>query len=241
MKKALIGNALLICSLSLIALSIYVIHYLIFGNAGQTISGLVLSLAYVPIGMLYEILLLDKILEQKEKLSSAKRMNLVIGSFYHEIGNDLIKHISKGDLSVIDSLCYNKIKDGCKEDKAYSLFDNIENYECNIDISKIDLKAIYQILERRDTFVLGLVTNSSIDIYDGFIEMLMSLIHLRDELQLRYMDKHDNSKDEYHIESDLCMCYLRLLDEWIKYMKELKEFYPKLYLKISKKSPFSKV
>lgn len=76
------ANLLFFMILWAIAIGGYVFHYLIFGNIKETISGVLLSLSYVPIGIMYEVLILDRILETREKIKSSKKMNIIIGFFF---------------------------------------------------------------------------------------------------------------------------------------------------------------
>lgn len=232
MVKRITENILLIIVLMSISITIYFFHYLIFGDIRQTLSGIILSLAYVPIGIIYQELIVDKILDKKQKLNSVEKINIVIGAFYNEVGNSLIKIISKGDKNIDVIRCNIDINNNWSNENFEDLIDLLKVYVCELDITKIDIVKVVKLLNKKDTLIINLMINESIKEYKGFIELLMSLIHLRDELNFR-----DNIKND-RIEKELCKNYKILLIQWVKYIEELKEIEYDLFLKIIMNSPF---
>ena len=49
------------------------------------------DLSFVPVQVLIVTLILDRLLKKREKQSLLDKLNMVIGVFFHEVGNGLIK------------------------------------------------------------------------------------------------------------------------------------------------------
>jgi sensor histidine kinase YesM len=82
----------LILGISLVIASstVYLMEILIFHNVHDTFFYLFQDLAFVPVQVLLVMLILDKLLQKKEKESLMNKMNMMIGVFFNEVGTDLI-------------------------------------------------------------------------------------------------------------------------------------------------------
>lgn len=240
MKKVLRQYFVMILLLIGSSLLLYFIHYLIFGNVKETVSGIILSMAYVPVGIFYNILVVDRFIEKKEKLESQKKMNIIIGSFYHEVGTALLNIIVPGDKTIeeIDDCCL--INSTWSNESFDILSEMVKSYKCTLDIDKIDLEGLRKFLDIQDNFILNLLTNPIMDEYSDVSKMLIALLHLRDELVTRNSEGHLKGYEKNHITRDICKAYLHLLIQWVEYMKILKGYYPSLFVKALINSPFDR-
>lgn len=232
------STVLISVTMTSIAIALYVSHYIIFGEIRATISGLILSLAYVPIGVIFNVLILDRIFKKSNEIRLERRINIIIGSFFHEIGNDLINYIVAGDenIDLLRYLCDATIDWNDKNFKE--LAEIIKEYECKIEIDKIDLESLKVILGSKEDFILDLIINSNLDEYEGFGEMLMRILHVRDEFDSLFIDGSINQQDKLHMTIDICKAYKSLLVFRVDYIKNLKEYYPLMFVKLMKNSPF---
>lgn len=232
------STMLTIITMTIMAMAIYITHYLIFGQLRSTVSSLILSLAYVPIGVMFNMLILDRIFKKSNEIRLERRINIIIGSFFHEIGNDLINTIVVGDenVDVLRYLCDASIDWDDKNFKELS--EIIKVYECKITIDKIDLKLLKDILGNKEEFILDLIINSNLDDYEGFGEMLMSILHVRDEFDSLFIDGIINERDKLHMTIDICRSYKSLLIFRVDYIKNLKDYYPLMFIRLMDNSPF---
>lgn len=232
------STGLTIVTMIIIAIVIYTTHYIIFGELKSTVSGLVLSLAYVPIGLIFNIFVFDKIFKKSKEIRLERRMNMVIGSFFHEIGNSLMNSIVAGDenIDLLNYLCDATINWGRKDFKRLS--ELVEDYECKINIDKIELEKLRIVIENKEDFILDLIINSNLDDYEGFNEMLMRILHIRDEFDNLFIDGYLNPQDKVNMSADICNAYKALLGFRVNYIENLKEYYPSMFIKLMKNSPF---
>lgn len=226
-------------ALSGISIILYMIHFFIFGDAKETLSVVLLTLAYSPVGIFYDIVILNKILEQREKAKMTNRTNIIIGSFYHEIGNDLIKVISKGDNTIKTLRDINKIDKNWKVENFIKLREAVLNYKCDINIKNIDLIKLKNLLSQKEEFILNLIMNNTLAEYEEFNNMLLETLHLRDEMELRNFELSDQCLNLGHLNVDICRTYIELITQWVNYMKHLKIVYPSLFIKALIESPFN--
>ncbi|GEM_PF-6447622 len=117
----------------------YGVHFTIFGDAARTVSGIILSLAYVPLGVTYQILVLDKIIEVREKLRTIKKMNIILGSFYHEMRNDILKIIVASDENSKQLEVFSKISVSWQNCDFNELSESLIDYKCNLNIEEMKL------------------------------------------------------------------------------------------------------
>jgi hypothetical protein len=86
----------LVLGLVLIALSIvvYSIHYLFFRDVHHIFIYLVGDIAFVFIEVLLVTLVIHQLLAQREKRAKLEKMNMVIGTFYSEVGTVLLQYFA---------------------------------------------------------------------------------------------------------------------------------------------------
>lgn len=228
-RNILKSDFIIVGSMIALAMSVYILHYLTFGEIEKTISGVLLSLAYVPIGVLYDFLVLKKVITKGEKIKLERRMNVVIGSVFHEIGNSIISLVVVADRNI------DELKRICKMDQSWNdgdfdrLSDSIMEYSCDIDINKIDLIKLRDLITKKDQLFLDLIISSSLDDYKDFNEMIISILHLRDEFDSLFINDVLEENDEEHMRFDICKSYKLLLVFWVRYMKSLRDFYPAMF------------
>lgn len=240
MTPKLKSNLVLLFPMLALALLIYSLHYLIFGSITATMSGVLLSIAYVPIGVVYETLIIQKILDKRERIKIEKKMNIIKGSFYHEIGTRLLFEILKGDRNVINIMPFTNIGNHWTDADFIRLKHLLSNHTCDIDMEKLDLPSIRDFLEANDNFLLNLIVSPLTEEYEDFNNLLMEVLHLRDEVTTLYSCVEvETPLDIDHLYNDICRLYALLLVQWGDYIHHLYKYYPSLFLKAVVKSPFN--
>ena len=97
MKRFLNWQVLL--GISLVALSavLYLLHYAIFRDSHHIFIYLLGDIAFVPIEVLLVTLIIHRLLNAREKRAMLKKMNMVVGVFFNEVGITLLKLLSVFD------------------------------------------------------------------------------------------------------------------------------------------------
>ena len=106
-------NWQIILALILVALSIvfYIIHYIIFRDVHHIFLYLIGDIGFLFLDVLIVMLVLHRLLVYREKQAILKKLNMVIGTFFSEVGTELLKKFSQFDpalTNIIDQLVINK-------------------------------------------------------------------------------------------------------------------------------------
>ncbi len=239
MKKA---NWQIILGISLVVLSavLYTVHYFIFRDPHHIFIYMVGDIAFVPIEVLLVTLIIHRVLSDREKKAMLKKLNMVIGAFFSEVGLKLLPKFAnfdhksddvKKELSQMKNWNTNDFK------KASNM---MENYDFEIDSSMGDLKELQIFLTKRRNFLLRLLENPNLLEHETFTELLWAVFHLTEELEYRAdLDKLPHS-DMVHISGDIKRVYVLLLNRWIDYVMHLKDQYPYLHSLAVRTNPLDK-
>jgi hypothetical protein len=225
------ANWQLILGISLVVLSavLYAIHYFIFRDAHHIFIYMVGDIAFVPIEVLMVTLIIHRVLSDRERRAMLKKLNMVIGAFYSEVGLKLIPSFAKFDHKSDE---IKKDLSGMKKWKDTD-FKNAEErikaYDFKIDSNLSDLKKLRDFLSERRNFLLRLLENPNLLEHETFTELLWAVFHLTEELEYRQdLDKLPPT-DLDHISGDIKRVYVLLLARWVDYVMHLKDHYPYLY------------
>lgn len=223
--------------LILLSVLLHYVHYLIFKDLHHTLIFFMADIAFIPMEVFFSYFVFDRLLEKREKLHVLERLNILIGVFFTEIGTQFLREIVRGD----------KNKKLFKKDYCEDYFFNKENfnelekdilvYDYNIDINKINVDKLKIELDNTKDLLITLVTNESLHDHGTFTEMLLSLMHLKEELDTRWNEKIEEY-EKNHLEKDIIVAYKYLAIEWWQYMNYLSENYPNLYVKALIENPF---
>lgn len=222
----------------LVSLSVlfYFIHYLVFRDAHHIFIYLVGDVAFVPLEVLLVTLIIERLLHEREKQSLLKKLNMLIGAFYSEVGMGLMKYFSvfvtdKSDLFIVapswsDKDFNNAIK-------------HLRSADHVIDSRSGDLEGLKDFLEKKRGFLLGLLENPNLLEHETFTELLFAVFHITEELSARGNLDGLPRTDYEHLAGDIKRAYSRLVEEWLTYMKYLKKDYPYLFSLSVRTNPFN--
>lgn len=220
-----------VISFILIALSsiMFFIHYLIFGQALNTAYYSLMNLCFIPINSLVVTIMLEKLIDYRAKKDRIEKINMLVGIFFTEVGGKLMHLIIDSDKDAKNYITnfedLNKIKKCLYE------------YNYKVDMNYIDLCAIKNILVEHNNLFVTLISNESILQHQIFTDLLMSVIHLRDEIMFMEKDK-ESGFNTNHLENDVIRVYKNISIQWISYLEYLSKSYPFLYNNAIRVNPF---
>ncbi len=226
--------------LALIALSaaFYYVDYLILKNFDNLILSFLGNLAFVFIQVLLVTVVLEQFLQYREKKELLAKLNMVIGTFFSEVGTDLLKKypaLDKDSSEIAKELILTKNW----TDKEFSKVRNIaKNHKFNIDSKTIDLESLKIYLKDKRQFLLVLLENPNLLEHENFTNLLWAVFHLTEELLARKSLKDLPETDYKHLAEDIKRVYNLLIVEWLFYMAHLKDKYPYLFSLAMRTNPF---
>jgi len=233
-------NWQILLGLFLIVLSVvfYLIHYAIFRDVHHIFLYLIGDIAFVFIEVLLVTLIIHQLLDRREKRSKLHKLNMVIGTFFSEVGADLMKFFIEFDAH-IDKIRKNlMVTDQWPGRQFLEVNKSLKNYDFKIESQKGDLEKLKRFLIGKRDFLLRLLENPNVLEHETFTDLLWAVFHLAEELENRVDVKRLSDIDSRHISGDMKRAYVLLVSQWLIYMKHLKTNYPYLFSLAARMNPF---
>lgn len=240
MKNRLKDNIIIGGGLVLLSLILHYIHVLIFKDVHHTMIFLVADIAFIPMEVFFTSMILERMLERREKEHGKEKLNMLVGVFYAEIGTQLLAYFVEQDDRV--SICKKlRIQDPSVWDEDYfkQLQQLNSTYHYEVSLAKVDLVELKQMLHEGKNLLITLMTTESLHDHETFTEMLMLIMHLKEELDVRDISSL-NESERSHLEQDMTALYRYLTYEWCYYLNYLSKHYPGLFNTAIMLSPFNK-
>jgi hypothetical protein len=225
---------------SLIALSVilYLVHYAVFRDSHHIFIYLLGDIAFVPIEVLLVTLIIHRLLSEREKRTMLKKMNMVIGAFFSEVGTVLLKAFSIFDPQSDRIRKELIVTNNWSDREFFDVSKRFEKYDCRIECRKDDIEHLKNFLVGKRTFLVALLQNPNLLEHETFTDLLWAVFHLTEELSHRTDVKNLSDTDYNHLAGDIKRAYVLLISEWLAYMKHLRDDYPYLFSLAMRTNPF---
>lgn len=224
--------------LILFSFMMYFIQAIIFNDTKLLLQELLAQLAYLPLYVFLNTIVIEQLLKRKEKADMVRKINTVIGVFFSEIGKELIGEFIKFDLN------FNNIKVKFTNDLEWTdqriiqLRENLKKYKSKIDSRNGDLQKIKVVIDSKRQLLISFLNNPNLLEHQVFTELLFAIFHLGEEITQRREFKDLSEEDYNHLSTDIKRIYILIIFQWISYMEHLSKEYPYLYSLALKTNPF---
>jgi hypothetical protein len=240
LMKNLKNAVVLIFLLIVPSLIIYAIHLLIFNDPSYIMKDLLAQLAFLPLFYFFSTIVIEQVLTNREKGEMIKKINMLIGVYFSEMGTRLIENFSSFDRDFED-LAKGMEKISTWSDKDFAVVkDNMQKKVFDIDSRIGGLTKLREYIIPKREFLVTLMENQNLLEHETFTELTLAVFHLCEELEFRDDLKSLPEADLDHLSGDIKRAYVLLIIEWVNYMKHLKEAYPYLYSLAVRVNPFTK-
>jgi len=223
--------------LILSSLLIYSFHYFVFRDAHHLFIFLIGELAFIPIEVLVVSLVIDRVIKEREMEVLLEKLNLIIGVFFSEVGTTILKGCTSFDPHVDEIASFLIVEPNWEDTDFKNALSKCRNYNCEIEIDKVDLDKIKEFLLSKREFLLRLLENPNLLEHETFTHLLTAVFHLEEELSSRDLSKLRDDEKE-HIEVDIKRVYEAIVSQWLLYMKHLKNTFPYLFVTAMTNNPF---
>lgn len=216
----------------------YLAQIFIFHSPRDTFFYLFQDLAFVPIQVLLVTLIINELLTVREKQNLIKKLNMVIGVYFSEVGTDLLRLFYKLEPNA-QVIKQELIVDNQWSGKRFSSEARaFRQYDYHIHIEPESLGELKTLLLNKRPFLLSLLENPNLLEHDAFTDLLLAVFHVTDELVSRSSLADLPKTDQAHLQGDIKRALGLLISEWLFYLKHLKENYPYLFSLEIRKNPF---
>ncbi len=217
---------------------IYAVKFVILGDPQNTFFYIFNALGFLPINVLLVTLILNQLLSIRARRERLEKLNMVIGTFFSEIGTHLLASLSDHDTH-LGEIQSHLLVSGNWEKKDYDRVQKyLFQYSYEVDAAGVNLEELHRFLVERRTFLLRLLENPVLLEHERFTELLRAAFHLAEELDAREDLQSLPDADLRHLAGDMTRVYRLLAIQWLAYMRYLQKAYPFLFSLALRTNPF---
>lgn len=230
----------IVVALVLVVLSIvfYSLHYLVFRDLHHIFIYLIGDVAFLFLDVLIVVLVLHRLLAFREKKQLNKKLNVIIGVFFSEAGNELLRKMSEIDQDLPEIRRALVVTNEWSEKEYRHARVIIGRHQGRLDGRKANLEQIRAFLAEKRDFLLRLLENPNLLDHESFTNLLWAIFHLTEELAHRRDLNKLPDQDRQHLIGDLQRAYRQLIGQWLDYIKYLGRDYPYLFSLALRTNPF---
>nr|WP_320133719.1 hypothetical protein [uncultured Holophaga sp.] len=183
-------------------------------------------------------LCLDRLMRYRERQAMMRKLNMVIGAFFSEVGTELLRALAVADRQVAE------LRSSLVPRGAWKAADYAAARQClaahpvEMDLGSCDLEALKTRLVGEKRFLLGLLGNQALLEHAAFTELLWAVTHLGEELEVRRSLDSLPLSDAAHLANDAKRAYTQLCALWLDYVRHLQTDYPFLFSLATRLDPF---
>jgi hypothetical protein len=218
---------------------LHIIHYFIFRDARQLLFYMVDDIAFIPIQVLLVTLIINGLLNVREKREKMQKMNMAIGTFFSAVGTRLLASLSAFNPNISDLSELLAVTGKWDNEKFSQVNKQLKTYEYVIKKQNGDLQELKAFLVGERNFLLSLLANPNLLEHNRFTDLLWAVFHLMEELTFQNDITQVSDKDRDHILVDIKRAYILLIHEWLEHMRHLKDNYPYLFALAMRTNPFN--
>ena len=221
-----------------LSVALYFVHYLIFRDAHHIFIYLLGDLAFLPLEVLLVVVIIERILTQREKQTKLQKLNMVVGAFFSELGNRLLSDLivtfeNKSEIAQALNVTRDWTREDFRKAEAFA-----RRLKVVVDYRRIDVAGLKVFLAGKREFLTGLLANPGLLENDNFTDVLWAVTHLDEELEARPSFTNLPESDLQHIAGDTVRAYDYLASAWLEYVEHLKSKYPYLFSLVVRTHPF---
>ncbi|MGB2982235.1 MAG: hypothetical protein WBC63_00030, partial [Candidatus Bipolaricaulia bacterium] len=230
----------LVAGLALVAVSLilYAIHYVVFGDSRHIFLWSFTSLAFLPISVLFVTLIINRLLTDRDRRAKLQKMNMVIGAFFSEVGNDLLALLSRWDDDVEPIRPVLAIRSDWQDRDFKLAARRLAGHKYSIVEGLVNLQEAQEFLTSKRASLLRLLENPNLLEHEAFTALLRAVLHVAEELDYRDRLEGLPESDRKHLAGDFRRAYALLVRQWLEYLRFIKTAYPYLFSLAIRTNPF---
>jgi len=214
------------------AIVVYALRWYLFPSGAfhrEMLRYLVDDIAFLFIQVLLVSMLIDGLMQRRQRETMLDKLNMIVGAFFSECGTDVLGRIARLDREL----------DDVREDLLARTAWTAKDYERAkqafrahkpvIELSGGDLAALRVRLDQEKTYLLSLLGNQALLEHQAFTDLLWAVTHLAEELHARGDFDYLPRADRAHLVADVKRAYTLLGVLWIDYLRHLQTQYPFLF------------
>jgi hypothetical protein len=231
------GLLLITAGLLVLSAAVFAVQYAVFHDTRDMAFYLLQDLAFLPIQILLVVVIVEGIIARQEKGRLLHKMNMVIGTFFSELGNRLLGELA-GAIRNMDSLQPTlAVRADWSADDWDRALAAAGTFDYQVDTDRLDLTPTRDLLSSRRDLLTLLLANPNLMEHDRFTDLLWAVSHMVEELLARDSLADLPATDRTHLAGDVRRVYGLLTVEWLIYCRHLQKAYPYIFSLIVRTHP----
>ena len=221
-----------------VAALLYLLHYHIFHDIRHIFIYMLGDLAFLPLEVFIVVIVIERIIAYREKRTLLNKLNMVVGAFFSDVGNQLINDLlcsleNREEIFQALAISPDWTAADFKQARARA-----RDVKVKADCTGIDLEKLRAFLTQKRGSLLRMLENPNLLEHEKFTDLMWAVFHLAEELEARPSVKDLPAADREHIAGDIQLVYGQLIREWLRYLEHLKSKYPFLFSLVLRTHPF---
>ena len=180
----------------------------------------------------------EMMLNRRENQARLKKINMLIGVFFSEVGTKLLSDFSKCDPELLQIRNELVVTGRWTDPDFLRVSKMLKTRRYQVDLGKVSLEEMRAFLLRKRDFLVGLLESPVLPEHEAFTELLRAVFHLVEELAHRGDVSRLPGADRAHLAGDVRRAYNHMVHQWLEYMHYLKDHYPYLFSLAMRTNPF---
>ena len=236
--KRMDWQIVIVVMLVLLSGVLYWLQYLLYSDARLFLENFLGYVAFLPLQVVLVSLVLERMLSYRDKRATRKKLNMVVGAFFSEVGDRLLRQLAAFDVDESRERERLLVRSNWPRRQFLKTIHDFRTFPWKLDSRKADLATLKSFLIGHRVFMLGLLENPSLLEHETFTELLWAVFHLTEELEARGDFGDLPETDHVHLSNDLIRAYRFVVAEWLAYLLHLSQEYPYLFSLALRTSPF---
>jgi hypothetical protein len=229
---------LLCLLLILLSAFFYALRYVIFQDAYEIFGDLLDDIGFVFIEILLASVIIHQILTEWARRSIRRKLHMVIGAFFSEVGTTLMEYFGGFDRNAEAISHHLRVKADWSPEHFNRIRSVLKKHHYDIDSRTGDLAGLRTFLIEKRPFLLRLLENPNLLEHEEFTKLLWAVFHLSEELSCRKGVADLPEADYRHLSEDIHRAAVLVVDHWLSRMEYLKTDYPYLFSFAVRTNPF---
>ena len=188
-----------------------------------------IHLAFLPIHALVLGLILDELIQLREKLERRKRLNMFLGIFFRQMGIDImlnLLNLVKNREDLEERMLVDKSWNARRFARARR---ELNGLKLKMDPNPRMLTALMEVLASREEEIIAMTRNPLMLEFESLHHCLLNLFHLIEESHFRGSMDRLGPGVLAHLAQDGGKALTSLASLWITYLEHLKDEHPVLF------------
>ena len=219
---------------------IYLVKTLLLGKIPDTYAYIFNALGFLPINVFFVTLILNKLLHIQAQEAKLEKLNMVIGTFFSEMGTDLLAELASHDDAADGKRNLLGVNADWEKEDFKRAAKDLASLPFEVNPRYMDLPSLRDFFLEKRNFLLRLMENPMLYEHEAFTDVLRAIFHLTDELERRKGEKSLPATDVDHLRGDFQRVYERIVPTWLQYMDYQRVNYPYLFSLAVRTNPFDR-